>query len=49
MIRSESIGIITIVKILTTLLKQDSGNAIVNGFDVALKPDRVTGGNNWHI
>lgn len=34
-------GKTTVVKILTTLLKQDSGTAIVNGFDVALKPDRV--------
>jgi ABC-2 type transport system ATP-binding protein len=34
-------GKTTIVKILTTLLKQDRGYAIVNGFDVALKPDRV--------
>lgn len=34
-------GKTTIVKILTTLLKQDGGNAIVNGFDVALKPEQV--------
>lgn len=34
-------GKTTIVKILTTLLKQDSGTAIVNGFDVEEKPDDV--------
>jgi ABC-2 type transport system ATP-binding protein len=34
-------GKTTIVKILTTLLKQDSGNATVNGFDVVSKPDNV--------
>lgn len=34
-------GKTTIVKILTTLLKQDGGTAAVNGFDVASKPDRV--------
>lgn len=38
---SNGAGKTTIVKILTTLLKQDSGIAIVNGFDVALKPDYV--------
>ena len=31
----------TIVKILSTLLKQDSGNATVNGFDVESKPHSV--------
>jgi ABC-2 type transport system ATP-binding protein len=34
-------GKTTIVKILTTLLKQDSGTAVVNGFDVASEPDSV--------
>lgn len=34
-------GKTTIVKILTTLLKQDGGSAAVNGFDVASKPDSV--------
>jgi ABC-2 type transport system ATP-binding protein len=34
-------GKTTIVKILTTLLKQDSGTATVNGFDVISKPDHV--------
>ena len=34
-------GKTTIVRILTTLLKQDGGTAAVNGFDVALKPDDV--------
>ena len=35
---SNGSGKTTIVKILTTLLKQDSGTATVNGFDVAAKP-----------
>ena len=34
-------GKTTIVKILATLLKQDSGNVTVNGFDVVSKPDNV--------
>jgi ABC-2 type transport system ATP-binding protein len=38
---SNGAGKTTIVKILTTLLKQDGGTAAVNGFDVALKPDYV--------
>ncbi len=38
---SNGAGKTTIVKILTTLLKPDGGTAIVNGFDVALKPDSV--------
>lgn len=38
---SNGAGKTTIVKILTTLLKQDSGTARVNGFDVAAKPDAV--------
>ena len=38
---SNGSGKTTIVKILTTLLKQDSGTAIVNGFDVTKKPDNV--------
>jgi ABC-2 type transport system ATP-binding protein len=38
---SNGAGKTTIIKILTTLLKQDGGTAIVNGFDVALKPDNV--------
>src|SRR5215207_3278885 len=38
---SNGAGKTTIVKILTTLLKQDSGTASVNGFDVAVKPDDV--------
>ena len=38
---SNGAGKTTIVKILTTLLKQDSGTATVNGFDVASKPDDV--------
>jgi len=38
---SNGAGKTTIIKILTTLLKQDSGTAAVNGFDVAAKPDDV--------
>ncbi len=38
---SNGAGKTTIVKILTTLLKQDGGTAAVNGFDVASKPDQV--------
>lgn len=38
---SNGAGKTTIVKILTTLLKEFGGTAIVNGFDVASKPDYV--------
>ncbi len=38
---SNGAGKTTIVKILTTLLKQDGGTAAVNGFDVVSKPDGV--------
>ena len=38
---SNGAGKTTIIKILTTLLKQDSGTATVNGFDVAAKPEDV--------
>jgi ABC-2 type transport system ATP-binding protein len=38
---SNGAGKTTLIKILTTLLKQDGGTAIVNGFDVASKPDDV--------
>jgi ABC-2 type transport system ATP-binding protein len=38
---SNGAGKTTIVKILTTLLAQDSGNVTVNGFDVASKPGNV--------
>lgn len=38
---SNGAGKTTIVKILATLLKQDSGDAMVNGFDVVSKPDNV--------
>lgn len=38
---SNGAGKTTIIRILTTLLKQDGGTATVNGFDVAAKPDRV--------
>lgn len=34
-------GKTTMVKILATLLKQDSGQAMVNGFDVSLQPEQV--------
>jgi len=38
---SNGSGKTTIVKILTTLLKQDSGKVTVNGFDVVSKPGSV--------
>jgi ABC-2 type transport system ATP-binding protein len=38
---SNGAGKTTVVRILTTLLKQDSGTATVNGFDVASKPENV--------
>ena len=38
---SNGAGKTTIVKILTTLLKQDGGTAAVNGFDIVSKPDNV--------
>jgi len=38
---SNGAGKTTIVKILTTLLKQDSGTASVNGLNVASKPENV--------
>ncbi|WP_152394221.1 ABC transporter ATP-binding protein [Paenibacillus guangzhouensis] len=38
---SNGAGKTTIVRILTTLLKQDGGTATINGFDVASKPDQV--------
>ena len=38
---SNGAGKTTIVKILTTLLKQDGGTAAVNGFDVVAKDDDV--------
>ncbi len=38
---SNGAGKTTIVKILTTLLKQDAGTAAINGFDVTAKPDQV--------
>jgi ABC-2 type transport system ATP-binding protein len=38
---SNGAGKTTIVRILTTLLKQDGGAAAVNGFDVASKPENV--------
>lgn len=38
---SNGAGKTTIVKILTTLLKQDGGTATVNGFDVMSNPDSV--------
>jgi ABC-2 type transport system ATP-binding protein len=34
-------GKTTLIKVLTTLLKQEGGTAIVNGFDVASKPEHV--------
>jgi len=38
---SNGAGKTTTVKILATLLKQDGGTAVVNGFDVALEPENV--------
>jgi len=38
---SNGAGKTTIVKILTTLLEADGGDAMVNGFDVASRPDDV--------
>ncbi len=38
---SNGAGKTTVVKILTTLLRQDGGTAIVNGIDVKSKPDQV--------
>jgi len=38
---SNGAGKTTIVRILTTLLKADSGTAVVGGFDVAADPDNV--------
>lgn len=38
---SNGAGKTTIIKILTTLLKQDGGTAIVNGFDVISNPEKV--------
>ena len=38
---SNGAGKTTIIKILTTLLKLDGGTAVVNGFDVVSKPDKV--------
>jgi ABC-2 type transport system ATP-binding protein len=38
---SNGAGKTTIIKILTTLLKQDSGTAMVNGFDVSSKSNDV--------
>jgi ABC-2 type transport system ATP-binding protein len=38
---SNGAGKTTIIKILTTLLKQDGGAATVNGFDIAARPDDV--------
>ena len=38
---SNGAGKTTVIKILSTLLKQDGGTAVVNGFDVASKPGHV--------
>ncbi|MGE5378927.1 MAG: ABC transporter ATP-binding protein [Bacteroidota bacterium] len=38
---SNGAGKTTMIKILTTLLKQDGGTAAVNGFDVAAQPEQV--------
>lgn len=44
---SNGAGKTTTVKILTTLLKQDGGTAVVNGLDVASKPDHVYRWYRW--
>ncbi|UWG96578.1 ATP-binding cassette domain-containing protein [Dehalobacter sp. DCM] len=41
LLESNGAGKTTIIKILTTLLKPDSGKAVVNGFDVIAKPGDV--------
>jgi len=41
LIGSNGAGKTTIIKILTTLLKQDSGNTTVNGFDTLVNPENV--------
>lgn len=41
---SNGAGKTTVVKILTTLLKQDGGTAVINGYDVASKPEHVRHG-----
>lgn len=38
---SNGAGKTTMVRILATLLKQDGGTTMVNGFDVALEPEKV--------
>jgi ABC-2 type transport system ATP-binding protein len=38
---SNGAGKTTIIRILTTLLKQDGGSAVVNGYDVASNPEKV--------
>ncbi len=38
---SNGAGKTTVIRILTTLLKQDGGTAAVNGFDVTAKPEHV--------
>ena len=38
---SNGAGKTTIINILTTLIKADTGNATVGGFDVAESPNRV--------
>ena len=38
---SNGAGKTTLINILTTLLKQDGGTAIVNGFDVVSRPAHV--------
>lgn len=38
---SNGAGKTTVIKILSTLLKADSGSAIVNGFDISKSPDSV--------
>lgn len=41
MLGSNGAGKTTIFRIITTLLKQDSETVVVNGFDVAVKPEKM--------
>ncbi len=38
---SNGAGKTTIIKILSSLLKQDAGTAIIDGYDVSIQPDKV--------
>lgn len=40
---SNGAGKTTVIKILSTLLKQDAGTALIDGYDVSTQPDKVRG------